>query len=149
MGSLGSGKVFPALIAELRRVDPFEKRFSRTEKNRRDRHVHLIDQSGAKVLPDCSRPAAQSDILTFRSFLCSLQCGVNAIGDQVEGRASTHLDRRAWVVGAHKHGGWYGGLSPYQPFQSLSRQRPRIELEWKQAGGSTRTHCCPNRQKSL
>ncbi len=98
-----SGNVFRALIAQLRCVNTFQKTFSCTEEDRRHGQVHLVDKSGAKVLPDRGNPAAKPDILTVRSVNSSFKGGVNAIGDKVEGRASAHVDRCAWVAGEHEN----------------------------------------------
>jgi len=100
---VGSGNVFGAVIAEIRCVDTFQKGFSGTEEDRRQRQMHFVDKPGAKVLPDRGDTAAEPDVLTVRSVNRAFQCGVDAIGDKVEGRAAGHLNRWAWVVGEHEN----------------------------------------------
>ena len=95
--------MFGAMVAELRCVNAFQKGFSGTEEGRRQGQVHVIDQPGAKVLPDGGNTTAQSDIPTVGSVHRPLERGVNAIGDKVESGAAVHLDRSARVVGKHKN----------------------------------------------
>ena len=45
--------------------------------------MHLIDQSGEKILPDRGDPAVETDVLTIRSIGRALKRGVDAIGDEV------------------------------------------------------------------
>jgi len=96
--------VFGALIAEIRRVNTLKQTFSRAEQDRRNGQMHLIYKSCTKILPDSGNPAAEPDILTVRSVSSSFKCGVDAIGDKVEGSASAHGDRCTWVVGEDEDG---------------------------------------------
>jgi hypothetical protein len=57
--------------------------------------MHFIDKSSAKVLPDCGDSPAKANISILRGANSSLQCGVNAVSDKVECRASAHIDRCA------------------------------------------------------
>ncbi len=91
--------MFGAVIAELGRVNAFQEGFTGTEEDRRECQVHVIDESGAKVLPEGGDAAAQPDIPAVGSVNGSIQRGVNAIGDKVEGGASGHGKRSARVVG--------------------------------------------------
>lgn len=91
------------MVAELRSVKAFQKGFSGAEEDRREGQVHVIDEPGAKVLPDGGNSAAHADIAAVGSVNRSLERSVNAIGDKVESGAAFHLDRSARVVGEHKN----------------------------------------------
>ena len=49
------------------------------------------------------------------------ECGLNAVGDEVEGRSSTHFDRGSAVVGEHENGSvvWRIVAPPALPFVVL------------------------------
>src|ERR1700683_1095291 len=64
--------------------------------------MHLVDQSGLKVLPHGGNPAAEADIFALRRIDSSLQRGLNAIRDKVERSASAHRDRCARVIRENK-----------------------------------------------
>jgi hypothetical protein len=96
--------MFGALIAEIGCVNTLKQAFSGTEQDRRNGQMHLIYKSCAKILPNSGNPAAKPDILAIRSVNSPFKCGVNAIGDKVEGSASAHHDRCAWVVGEDEDG---------------------------------------------
>src|SRR5260370_33386121 len=66
--------------------------------------MHLIDKSCTKILPNGGNPATQPDILAVGSVNSSFKCGVNAVGDKVEGGASAHNDRCPWVVAEDEDG---------------------------------------------
>lgn len=65
--------------------------------------MNVIDESRAKILPDGSNPSTKPDILTVRSVNSSFKCVVNVVGDEVEGRASTHFDRCTGVIGEYEN----------------------------------------------
>jgi hypothetical protein len=54
--------------------------------------MHLVNQSGAKVLPDCGNAATQPYILTVRKVNSLFKSGVNAISDEVEGCPTDGID---------------------------------------------------------
>jgi hypothetical protein len=44
--------------------------FARAEKDRADRDMHLVHESGLEVLPDCGDTAAEPNVLTLRGVSC-------------------------------------------------------------------------------
>src|SRR5437763_1164672 len=71
--------VLAALIAELGSVDAGEKVFAGAEQDGGNRQVHLVDQSGAKILLDRGDPAAEPDVLTFGRSDGALKGSVDAV----------------------------------------------------------------------
>src|SRR5258708_35623854 len=67
--------------------------------------MYLIDQSGTKIRPDSGNSAAKPDILSFRSVNSSFKCGMNTIGDEVEGGSAAHGDGCARVIRENKDRG--------------------------------------------
>ena len=96
--------MFGALIAEIRCVNTLKQAFSGTEQDGRNGQMHLVYESCTKILPNSGNPAAEPDVLAVGSVNSSFKCGVNAVGDKVEGSASAHNDRCAWVVGEDEDG---------------------------------------------
>src|SRR5256885_2176134 len=84
------GNVLAALVTELCSVETAEKVLSGAEQDGRNRQVHLVDQSGAQILPDRSDPAAEPDVLAVGCIEGALKCSVDAVGNEVEGRAAVH-----------------------------------------------------------
>ena len=102
--------MFGALTAKIGCVNTLQQAFSGTEQDRRNGQMHLIDKSCTKILPNRGNPATQRDILAVGSVNSSFKCGVNTVGDNVEGGASAHNDRCPWVVGEEEEGGTKTGV---------------------------------------
>ena len=102
VGCVLRGNVLNALIAEFWSVDIREKVLSRSEQNRGDGKVHLIDEAGAKILPDRGDSASEAYVSTASRFSGSLKRRVDAVGDKMKRRAARHNDRFARMVGEHE-----------------------------------------------
>src|SRR5580693_1970136 len=65
--------------------------------------MNLVDESRVQILLNRSNAPADPNVLAIRCRGSSLQGGVNSIRDEMEGRSTLHLDRRAWMAGQHEH----------------------------------------------
>ncbi len=104
VGGVRCRNVFRTAITELWCVNPSEKVFSGAEQDRRNRKVHFVDESRAKVLLDRGDTSAEADVLAAGSGRCSLQRSVDAICDEMKRRASIHRNRFPAMVGKHEYG---------------------------------------------
>ena len=62
------GDVLGAAIAEPWRIDAGEKVFAGSEEDRGNGKVHLVDESGAEILPDRRHAAAEADVPAAGGF---------------------------------------------------------------------------------
>src|SRR3954451_24268882 len=85
------------------RLDAVEDPLAGAEQDRRDVERELVDDPGNEGLAH-SRGAAR-DVHTALAGRLTRLCvsGVEAAGDEVEGRPAIHLDRLVSVMGEHKH----------------------------------------------
>ena len=60
--------------------------------------MHLVDAAGLQVLPDRGDAAAEADVAAARRLARALERGLDAVGDEMEGRAARHRERRARVM---------------------------------------------------
>src|SRR5213595_1847030 len=85
------------------RLDAVEDPLAGSEQDRRDVQRELVDDPGNEGLAH-SRGAARDVYAALPGPLARLcVSGVEAAGDEVEGRPAIHLDRLASVMGEHKH----------------------------------------------
>jgi hypothetical protein len=94
--------VFSALVAEFWQIDAGKKVFSRTEQDRGNSKVQLVDESRTKILPDRGDTAAEPDISAAGSIAGPLKYSMDIIGNEMEYGAALHRDRWPGVVGQHK-----------------------------------------------
>src|SRR6266481_10048517 len=116
---VGCGNVLGAVIAELCCVDTGEEVLSGAQQDRGDGQMHLVDQPGAKVLPNRGYAAAKSDVLAVGGVGRSLKRCVDTIGDEMENRAAFHRDRCALVAGQHEDGGVIGRVVAPPPLPAV------------------------------
>jgi hypothetical protein len=90
--------VLATLIAELGCVDAGEKVFAGAEEDRGNGEMHLVDESRAQVLPDCSDAPAQPDILAIRGFAGAFQRNVDAVTKWKVVPPFMGTDARGWLV---------------------------------------------------
>src|ERR1700722_9459212 len=90
--------VLGATIAELWRIETGQEMFARSEERRGNRGMHLIDQACMKVLPDRRAPAAQPYVSFAGGVGRPPKRRVDAVGDEVEGRAAAHRERSSRVM---------------------------------------------------
>src|SRR6478609_9675223 len=75
--------------------------------------MQLVEEARAEVLANGSGSATDADILALCCFSSPFEGGMNAVGDEVEGRSAVHHERFACVVGEHEHWHVIGrGLAP-------------------------------------
>src|SRR6202043_2421928 len=84
--------VLAALITELCDVDAGEELLTRSEQYGRDCNMHLVDESGAQVLPNSRRSTADAYVSTAGGLRGATECSVDAVGHEVKGSASLHRD---------------------------------------------------------
>src|SRR5947207_4880935 len=92
----------PALVAEGSRVDVVQEVLAGAEQDGPDREMQLVDQPGAKELADRGHAAAEPDVAVARGCFRLLERGPNSPGDEVEGGAALHRDRRAGMMREHE-----------------------------------------------
>ena len=97
------GYVLGALVAEFESVDICQKVLSGSKQYRGNGKVHLIDEPGAKILSDGRDSAAEPDVFSVGRIGGSLQRHVDTIGYKMKGRAASHDDRFARMVGEHEN----------------------------------------------
>src|SRR5438034_10991228 len=85
------------------RLDAVEDPLAGAEQDRRDVERELVDDPGNEGLAH-SRGATRDVYAALPGRLARLRVsGVEAAGDEVEGRPTFHLDRLVSVMGEHKH----------------------------------------------
>ena len=92
--------------------DAVEDPFAGPEQDRGDVERELVDDAGDERLPNGG--GAARDVLAVVAGRLTRLCvgGVEAVGDEVEGRPALHLDRLAGVMGEHEHRRVVGRLGP-------------------------------------
>lgn len=80
-----------------------EESFAGVESDRCDVGAKLVDVAGGEVLVDRRCPSGDSDVAITRGVLRLLEGGIDAVGDECEGRASLHRQRLARMVREHEH----------------------------------------------
>jgi hypothetical protein len=114
------------LEAEPAQVDPGEERFAAAEHGRRDREVHLVDETGLEVLADDGDAAADADVAALRRRARLRQrAWMPPVTKWKVVPPSISSGARGWWVSTNT-GTWYGGLAPHQPFHSSSGHGPRL-----------------------
>src|SRR3954453_24259264 len=107
------------------RLDAVKDPLAESEQDRRDVQRELVDDPGNEGVAH-SRGAARDVYAALPGPLARLcVSGVEATGDEVEGRPAFHLDRLVSVMGEHKDRRVVSGSGPHQPRQSSSHS-PRI-----------------------
>src|SRR5262249_35495337 len=137
MCGIWSRHMLAAREAKLGEIDAVEEMLARAKQHRRDRKMHLVDQPGPQIFLDGGDAAAEADILAAGGFESALERGLDAIGDEVKGRAARHADRRPRVVREHEDRHVIGRVVA----TSLSRPRPAMAHEW------ARTCCDPGSRR--
>src|SRR3954453_6477912 len=85
------------------RLDAVEDPLAGPEQDRRDVERELVDDPGNEGLAH-SRGAARDVYAALPGRLAGLRVrGLEAAGDEVEGRPAFHLDRLVSVMGEHEH----------------------------------------------
>ena len=89
----------------------------------------LVDETREQVLLRSRRAAADQDILAVRRGDCLLECALDALGHELEGRPALHLERRALMVGEDEHRGVVRRIlaPPTPPLVVLPRASDRPE----------------------
>jgi hypothetical protein len=91
--------------------------------------MHLVHKSLSKVLSNRGDATAKADVFPARGVGGTLQCGVNAIRDEVECGTSAHRDRFASVMSQHEDGSVVRGIVAPPTFPEIvspwSSDRPK------------------------
>src|ERR1700674_5529941 len=77
---------------------------ARTEQDRSDGEMQLINQGGAQILPNSGYAATEADVAAARCSGRLLQSGLNAFRDKAKLRTSRHPKRRPRVMRQHEDG---------------------------------------------
>lgn len=83
--------------------DAFEQSLAAAEKDRHQVNLHLVDQTGAQVLPGGARPARERHIRSARDLSRQLERRRDALGYKPEGRSALERERWARVVCEHEY----------------------------------------------
>src|SRR5262249_54047685 len=97
-GALGR-RMLDSPISQRAEIEAVEERFPLAERDRRLGEVEFIDMAGLNILPYRLDAAADLDVLGAGRLARLLQRSLDTVGDEVEGRAAQHLDRRARIMG--------------------------------------------------
>src|SRR3954464_3076764 len=89
----GEGRVQNLDGCQAQVADVVEKALARTEQYGRDVEHELVDDSGGQRLAHRRGAAGDVDAAISGGGGGLLEGGIEAIGDEVEGRAARHLDR--------------------------------------------------------
>src|SRR5215471_12519182 len=84
-------------------LETLEEPFAAAENDRDDRDVDLVDKASREVLIDDGCAPGQRDVLAFGGVLRLTERGLDAVGDEVEGRTALHHEGLARVVGEDEH----------------------------------------------
>src|SRR6516165_3528683 len=110
-----------AAIAKAWRVDAGKQMLASAEQHGRYGEMQFVDEAGGEVLADGGGAAAEPDILALGAREGALQRRLDAVGDEMKGRAAFHLDRRARMVGQHEDGRVIGRVVAPPAFPALIR----------------------------
>ena len=92
------------LVAESGEIEVAKDAFAAADEDWRGDEVHLVDEAGAKILLDGGGASAEANIFAVGGGDGLLERAMNAVGDEVEGGASFHGERRAGVMGEDEDG---------------------------------------------
>ena len=95
--------VLGAFVSQLQEIKSSEETLAAAQDNRRNGNMQLVNQPSLKILPDRRRPATETHVQSVSRLPGALQGGVDAIGDEMKGRAALHLDRRARMMGENEY----------------------------------------------
>ena len=112
-----------AFIAQRLQVDSIQEMLSRTQHDRSNRQVQLVDEAGPQVLANGGHAAAEPHVASARCFDRLLQRGVNALGHEPKLRASRHPERRPRVMRQDEDWGVIGRLIAPPPLPTLVQPR--------------------------
>jgi hypothetical protein len=87
-----------ALVASLLPARVVEETCAIAQKHGHDVDIHLVNQAGLQVLLGQGGAAAQGDVFAPPRVLGPLKRCLDALGDEVEGRAALHFERIAGVM---------------------------------------------------
>ena len=81
-----------AAISELCQVQACKKIFAGAHQDRAEYQVQLVDETGAKVLPDCGGTPADANVFFPGRTLRPLKSGLDSIGDEMKCGPAFHFD---------------------------------------------------------
>jgi len=73
------------------------------KQHRRQRKMQFVDQSGLQIFANGGDAAAKTDVASIRRSSRPLECGMDAVRNEMERRAAFHFQRRARVMRQHEH----------------------------------------------
>src|SRR5678815_3124235 len=85
--------------------------------------MQLVDQRCAQVLADRCHAAAEPDVESARRIARLAQCRLDAVGDEMEDRATFPRDRRPRMMRQYEHRDAIRGLVPPPALPALIRPR--------------------------
>src|ERR1700691_3530926 len=91
--------------------------------------MQLVDQAGAKILPNRRYAATDADVAAARGGPGLLQGSVDAFGDEVDLRAPRDRERGPGVARQHENGSVIGRLVAPPPLPTLVRPRASKRTE--------------------
>src|SRR5579862_2936667 len=112
------------LVSKLMKVQSRKQMLAFAQQHRGHRHMHFIDRTQNKILPDRRHASSDPHVLASRRFLCLLQRRLRPIGNEMESRAAFHLQRRSRMMRQNKHRGVIRRLVTPPSFPRLIRPWP-------------------------
>src|SRR4029453_10134165 len=88
---------------QLQRSDAVEDPLAGPEQDRGDVERELVDDPGDERLPNGGSAARDVNAVVAGRLTRLCVGGVEAVGDEVEGRPALHLDRLTSVMGGHEN----------------------------------------------
>src|SRR5262249_29983836 len=110
-----------ARVTKPGEIDAVEEMLARAQQHRRDRKMHLVDQTGTQIVPDGGDAAAKADILAAGGIEGALERGLAASGDEMNRGPPRHGDRLPRIVREHEDGNVIGRVVAPPAFPSLIR----------------------------
>ena len=90
---------FNAFVSQRPQVNTFEQRLSPAERDWRDGHVQIVNETRTQTLLNRVRPAVDPHVHSGSGLACTVERFVNASCDEVERGAACHLDGGTRVMG--------------------------------------------------
>src|SRR4051812_25850549 len=87
------------LELDIAAAEVVEQARATTEQHGHDVQLELVEEPGGQVLVDDLGAAPEHDVLTVRGLFGLLERPLDAVGDEVIGRAAVHRHRLTGVVG--------------------------------------------------
>src|SRR6266496_2686902 len=118
-----------ARITQPWQIDPHKQMLPTAEQDRRDRHVHLVDEPRLEILPQRGNSSDDLDIEVARGLPGELERFLNPAGDEMKNGPAFHRDRLARVPRQHEHRRMIGRILPPPAAPLIVAPRPALGAE--------------------